>query len=264
MNDTLFRKPNFRLDYDALLKDLEGQQDWKKREVCRELCLNDMYFLLRYGCGVPAHIVDHPFAVDRCADYDRYVRSPRGLNNRMTMVFRFGYKSMILNYGANIQKILRNPEDAICIFSFNKSLAVKHLKPIMGTLEGSDELKNWFDEILYEKPKSQTQWSAEDGATVRRKGNRAEPTIYASGLVTGMPVGMHFNDTCYDDVVTRDSVKTRHSSKETMAAYKNSLSLGIAPPGVRTEKWVLGTFYKYGDCYCKMREECDEEGNKAR
>lgn len=247
---TTFKQPKYLIDYPRMMLDLEGEPTWKQREVCRDLCKTDMYFLLRYGCHVPAYILDRPFSVTRCAEADVRLALPEGLHNLLTMVFRFGFKSTILDYGALIQRILTYPEDAFCIFSFNQTVAETHLKPIKETLEKSKELINWFPEILYPKPPNQN-WSM-SGITVQRDSTRLEPTLMASGLVSGLPIGLHFNGACYDDVVTRDSVKTGYSIKDTTAAFRNSLSLSMRLPGIRREVWLLGTFYRYGDTYCVL------------
>lgn len=270
-NPNLYRKPKYKYDYTRFFIDADGWTEKERRDAFREKCLTDVYFLLRYGCGIPAHVIDMPFAVDRCNAADKARESKNGLDRRLIMVFRGGYKSLVFNYGLNIQRMLEFPEDATCIFSVNKKLAVKHLKVIKGILESSVQLKDWFSDILYDDPENETQWNEQDGIVLKRESNRAEPTLMASGLVSGMPTGMHFNRLCYDDVVVRDSVKTPHGIEEATEAFRNSQNLRVTIPTLNLERWILGTFYKYNDTYCQILEDdifkfekvpwIDEDGN---
>lgn len=249
------------MDYGKKFKEIEEKsldmgEQWK-REQFQYLCLTDMYFLLRFGCGIPSMVMDWPFVVDRCTAADMKLLRPKGLDKDMIMVFRGGFKSTIFNNGAIIQRILAYPENASCIFSFNKTLAKKHMRVIKETLEESERLQDWFPEILYENPRNRKDilWSEQDGLNVNRQGNRQEPTLMASGLTTGMPTGMHFNHLCYDDVVTKDSVKTPYAMDEVTDAFEKSMNLTARHPGAMVERWILGTFYKYNDTYCRILEK---------
>ena len=256
MNPNLTRTPKFKLNYPKLLEDAKALPEIEQNELFRELCLTDMYFLLRYGCGIPAHVMDLPFAVDRCAACDERLASPTGMHKWLIMVFRGGFKSTCFNQGVHIQQILSDPEESGCIFSHNKSLAIKHLNSVKRVLEESDNLKIWFPDILYENPANESkQWSEQGGIIVKRKGNPKEPTLSASGLVSGMPTGMHFNRLCFDDVVTRDNVVTLHGIEETVEAYRNALNLVPTDGYSKLWIWALGTFYRYGDAYCKMLDD---------
>lgn len=258
-NPNLLRKPDYKKDYGRLIAEIERLSPEQQKQRYRWLCRNDMYFLLKYACGIPARIMDIPFIVDRCSIADERIQSPEGLNNWLIMVFREGGKSLIFNYGAIIQYMLRYleeyPDLAICIFSYNKTKAEEHLDAIKKTLESSDQLKDWFDDLFYANPKYESdKWSTEKGINVktRAKISRKEPTLYASGLVEGMPTGMHFNLRIYDDVVTDKSVKTYHQMETTTAQFRLSDNLKVSEVAGMSQMWILGTFYKHGDTYCQI------------
>lgn len=253
----------FKRDYADVFRKADEMSESEKRAYYRDLCFKDMYFLLRYGCDLPAYLLDRSFVVERCKEADRINQTEKGMDGKMIMVFREGFKSLIFNCGMIIRKVLKYPELATCIFSYKKGRAVDHLKTIKLIFEKCDTLKSWFPDILHENPTSHNteKWSEENGITVKRKTTRKEPTIMASGLVDGQPIGMHFNFLCFDDVVTKDSVKTFHMIEETNEAFELADNLGVSIPGIPSEKWAIGTFYKYGDTYCYLRDKEYEDGS---
>lgn len=263
---TNFRIPkgiHFKRDYAQDFLDAQDLSNVERREFFQQLCFDDMYFLLRYGCDIPDYVIDRSFVIERCKYADELNLTEKGLEGKMIMVFREGFKSTIFNYGQNIRNLLKYPELSTCIFSYKKGRAVDHLASIKRTLEKSETLKNWFPEVLYEKPTPHNteKWSEENGLIVKRKTNRREPTLMASGLVDGQPIGMHFNFLNFDDVVTKDSVKTYHMIEETIEALELADNLGVSLEGVPSQKWTIGTFYKYGDPYCYMRDKENPDGS---
>jgi len=251
----IIKAPPYKRDYEKVFYMANEMYEDDKKALYRELCLSDMYFLLKYGCGLPSNIMDHPFVVHRCRVADERIASPTGLDKWMVMVFREGFKSTIFNYGAIIQKVLKYPDLSTCIFSYKKGRACDHLNAIKYTFEKSEELKDWFDDVLYENANEAPKWSQETGLIVKRQSNRREPTLMAGGIVEGQPIGMHFNFICFDDVVTKDSVKTPHMIKETTEGFELADNLGVSLEGVPSEKWIIGTFYKYGDTYWTLGEK---------
>jgi len=247
--------PQYKRDYEAVWYKADQMYEADRKIFFQELCFTDMYFLLKHGCGLPSSIMDHPFTIQRCKVADKRIASPTGLDKWMIMVFREGFKSTIFNYGANIRNILKYPDLATCIFSYKKGRAMDHLNSIKYTFEKSEQLKNWFDHVLYANPNEAPKWSQESGLIVKRETNRREPTLMAGGVVEGQPIGMHFNFICADDVVTKDSVKTPHMIRETIEGFELTDNLGVSIEGVPSEKWVIGTFYGYGDPYCYMKEK---------
>lgn len=70
-----------------------------------------------------------------------------------------------------------------------------------------------------------------------------------SGLVDGMPTGMHFGLLVYDDVVTQKSVFTPEQITKTTEAFELSDALGI---GDDQRKWMIGTRYHPQDTYAEV------------
>lgn len=172
-------------------------------------------------------------------------------NGHLDLWAREHYKSTAITYGLTIQDILNDPEITVAIFSFNRVIAKKFLMQIKREFEQNEQLKSDFADILWTNPaKEAPKWSEDDGLIVRRKSNPKEPTIMASGLVDGMPTGMHFKLRVYDDVVTRESVTTPEQVKKTTEAWELSDNLGTEGGAVR----YIGTRYHLRDTYATMLE----------
>jgi predicted phage terminase large subunit-like protein len=164
------------------------------------------------------------------------------------------YKSTIITYAKSIQDILRSHGDdapdpaevTIGIFSHTRPIAKGFLRQIMRELEGNQDLKEWFPDILWENPrKDAPKWSEDDGIVVKREGNPKESTVEAWGVVDGQPTSKHFAILNYDDVVTRESVSTPDMMAKTTEALRLSFNLGTR--GGRRR--FIGTRYHYNDTY---------------
>jgi hypothetical protein len=99
----------------------------------RNLCLTDLYFLLRYGCSRVD--LEHPWLFERC----REVQAEP--NDHLDLWAREHYKSTIITFGLTIQELLKNPELTIGIFSHTRPIAKAFLRQIKRELEGNDLLK---------------------------------------------------------------------------------------------------------------------------
>jgi hypothetical protein len=204
----------------------------------RNLCLTDLYFLLRYG--LKRKDIEHQWLFDRCREVQE---SPDG---HLDLWSREHYKSTIVTYAKTIQDILNNPEITVGIFSHTRPIAKAFLGQIKREFELNDLLKALFPDILWENPaRDAPKWSLDDGIIVRRKGNPKESTIEAWGLVDGQPTSKHFFLRIYDDVVTRESVNTPEQVQKTTDALDLSQNLGVAGGSVR----YIGTRYSFADTY---------------
>ena len=217
----------------ALLSDAEkrGCRD----ETERSLILNDIYYLglfvldidKMYSENVGDSVVFHPWIFNRC----REVQDDPDFH--VDIWAREHFKSTIITLLKTIQDILINPEIAICIYSYNKTIARKFVNQVKNALENR-KLKRLFPDIIPENPDSgKYSYVNEDGAvitnkfswstnelTVKRKAGRKEPTLSGYGLVTGQPTGMHFDLLIYDDVVTPDSVRTSEQNRYTTEQFR--------------------------------------------
>lgn len=184
-------------------------------------------------------------------------------NGRIDIWSREHYKSSIITFGKTIQDILASHGDdplpewngleaTVGIFSFSRPAAKKFLRQIMVEFMDNKELKSLFPDILYDNPKREsTKWSEDEGIVVKRKSNPRESTVEASGLVDGMPTGMHYLIRVYDDVVTLDNARSAEMIRKTNQAWALSLALGRDGGYER----YVGTFYADGDTYNHMIEQ---------
>lgn len=183
-------------------------------------------------------------------------------NGHIDIWSREHYKSSVITFGKTIQDILASHGDdplpewsdevTVGIFSFSRPAAKKFLKQIMIEFENNAELKGLFPDVLWETPsRDSPKWSVDDGIIVRRKSNPRESTIEATGMVDGMPTGMHYMIRVYDDVVTLDNARSPEMIKKTNQAWALSLSLGRDGGYER----YVGTFYSDADTYNYMIQQ---------
>lgn len=204
----------------------------------RELCLNDLFFLLVYV--LRRSDIDRDWLYERCREV---ADSPDG---HLDLWAREHGKSSIITFGLTIQNILRDPEVTVGIFSHTRPIAKDFLCQIKREFEDNEGLKRLFQDVLYKDPKKESpKWSEDDGIIVRRKTNPKESTIEAWGLVDGQPTGKHFSILVYDDVVTLKSVTTPEMISKTTEALKLSYNLGVS--GGRRR--MIGTRYHYNDTW---------------
>jgi len=205
----------------------------------------DLYFLLRYG--LHREDVEHPWVWARCKEFQS---DPDG---NLDLWFREGYKSTIATFGGTIQRIIRDPEATRVIFSATRPLAKTFLRQIKVELETNDVLKEWYPDVLWADPRKQSpKWSEDDGLVVKRKGNPKEATLEAWGLIDGQPVGPHWSDLHYEDVVTRELCGSPGMLQKVRDSFLMSLNLGQVKGGRRR---AVGTRYHYADAYAMMIEK---------
>lgn len=232
-----------RAGYEDFFLSLQALNEAQARDACRFLCLNDLFFLLRYGLNRAD--IEHDWLFDRCREVQA---SPDG---HLDLWARGHYKSTIITFGKTIQDILTNPEITILIFSHINPIAKAFLIQIKNEFETNDTLKAWFPDVLYGNPKTESpKWSENDGIVVKRKSNPKECTLEASGLVDGQPISKHFQMIVYDDVVIDRSVTTPEQMEKTVRSLELSYNLGNDNPVLR----FIGTRYHFNDAYKTLME----------
>ena len=232
-----------RSDYEKILLGLTKLIETDRIAKLRNLCKEDLYFLLRYGLNRAD--VDNDWLFDRCREVQN---NP---DSKLDLWAREHYKSTIITFALTIQEILNNPEITIGIFSHTRPIAKGFLRQIKREFELNTNIRYWFPDILYENPSKQAvKWSEDDGIIVKRKSNPKEATIEAWGVVDGQPTGKHFSLLIYDDIVTKESVTTPEMIEKTTDALALSYNLG-AHGGRRR---FIGTRYHFIDTYQVLRE----------
>lgn len=210
-------------------------------EAQRQLCLNDLFFLLCHG--LRRIDADTPWLYARTREVEADIQ------DILDLWAREHYKSTIKTFARVIQEVLRNPDATVGIFSHKRPVAKGFLQQIKLELESNTYLQDLFPDVLFREPqKDSPRWSLDDGIIVRRRSNPKESTVAAWGLVDGQPVGHHYSVLAYDDVVMQESVTTPEQIKKTTEAWELSLNLGTRD-GAR---WYTGTPYHCNDTYVEM------------
>ena len=223
--------------YDEVLKDGD-------LNTIRQLCLNDLFFLLTRA--MQRKDVDRDWLFDRCREVEA---NPDGYLDVWSREF---YKSTIITFALSIQNILQDPEVTIGIFSHTRPKAKDFLKQITTELETNTFLHGLFPDILYAAPAREAPtWSLDGGIVVKRKTNPAACTCEAWGLIDSMPTGKHFSILVFDDVVTQFSVSTPEQLAKTTDALVLALSLGVAAGGRRR---FIGTYYACHDTWAEVEK----------
>jgi len=219
----------------ALYRDVASDNDAK---AMRDLCLNDLFYLLLVACK--RYDVDDDWIFDRCREVEA---DPDGY---LDLWSRAHYKSTIITFALTIQNILRNPEETFGIFSHTRPIAKSFLVQIKREFEINTFLQGLFPDVLYQFPhKEAPRWSLDDGIIVKRKGNPKESTVEAWGIVDSQPTSKHYGVMVFDDVVTRESVSTPEMIAKVTEAFSLSLNLGKSGG----KKRYIGTRYHYSDTY---------------
>lgn len=254
----------YHSDISRLMKEAAKKGNKAVTELQRSLCRNDLYYLLAYALDIRLMYSDEtdteinfrPWLFNRCREVQE---SP---DFHVDIWARGHFKSTIITLGKTIQDILNNPELAICIYSYNKTIAQAFVAQIRSNLENS-ELKRLFPDVIPENPGSgkykeededgnvntkKNKWS-DESFTVKRRTNRKEPTVSGYGLVNAQPTGMHFDLLIYDDVVTPDSVRTQAANEYTFSQWQMSLNTAS---GESTRIRIIGTRYHSRDAYFKI------------
>jgi phage terminase large subunit-like protein len=159
------------------------------------------------------------------------------------------HNSTSITFARTLWDITRNPDERFCIFSHTRKMAKDHARVLMHAMEANENLHKAYPEIFYDNPrKDSPKWSEDIGLFVKRSLVCKEPTIYASGLVDGLPVGFHFTKHIYDDIIDVKNVQTALQIQKAETMFSQSQFL-LEPDG---EQRVVGTRYHTKDIYGKL------------
>ena len=213
------------------------------RAVIRALILADRFFLLTMVLDVK--VAWHPWVLARCREVER---DP---DEHLDLWSREHFKSTIITYAGVAQYVLGHPEDSVCILSYKAGAAQSFVSQIKTAFETNEILNSCFPDVLWGKRTDLApRWSTTEGIVVRRKTGRKESTVDASGLVSGMKTGGHYDLLVYDDTVTYESVTNPEQIDRTTAAWSMSQPLGKE----RARHWYIGTRYAMFDTYYVMMQ----------
>lgn len=228
-----------------------------RREVHREVAPESLYYMVRVLLTTRdirdevtgERQVEHPYVYEFCEDVQE------SSANVIDIAFRGGWKSTSKSFANPIRRVIRDPNVAICIFSFQRAMAKKHLSRVKQELEGNKELIATWPEIFYENPGSTQHgaksWSLEAGLIVKRSTNRLEATISCSAFESSLPTGSHFDILIFDDIVDEDSCRTEEGRQKSKEQWQ--IALGLTNRGA--EAWYQGTHYNAGDVWVWLNKK---------
>ena len=206
-----------------------------KRRLYRSLCLNDLYFLMRYAMDID--VLDREFAYRAAliaqTEYDGYLH----------LWARGHFKSTYLTRGRTIQEHLRNRDITVAIFSHTKAIAKGFHLAVKEEYRVNSFLRALFPDII-PSPDDTKRLNDERIELLGRK-NRVEPSLSYSGVVDGQPTSRHYDLLVYDDVVTLESVGTKDQIEKTLRSWQTSLNLR----SMRSRVVMVGTRYHLLDLY---------------
>lgn len=239
----------YKNDYEAIFRDI-ANGTLPEIGAYRELIKTDLWFLIYFVMGIPT--ANHPFVVKLCREIEDGPES-----KTLELYAREHYKSSVITVGETIQKVLRNPEERVGIFSHTRPVAKGFLRSIKILFENSELLHKCFPDVLYENPQSESpKWSEDDGLIVKRKSFAKESTIEAWGLIEGMPTGKHFTHRVYDDIETADAVENPDMIRKLIARFDLSQNLGVEGG---TER-VIGTTYHHEGVLMYIKKKTNIHG----
>jgi len=235
---------NYKQDYEELCYQLNKTyetKDWGKAcALVRKHVLDDMFFFLYFVGGIKE--INHPFMIERILEYEN---NP---TKTIDLWFRNGYKSTIITVYGTIQEVLRDNIMA-GIFSHTGSIAKTFLRRIKIILETNGLLRSAFYDKIPENPQTTKglTWDL-DKALQLIDGKKYGSSIMASGLVDGMPTGLHLDYIVYDDICVKESVTTAEQREKLKEAFY--LSHGIHTRKCRYR--IVGTRYHFADLYGEL------------
>lgn len=222
--------------------------------VIRSFILNDLWFVTYFVLGGGRKTANHPFIVDACAMIEN---GPKDFT--LDVWSRGHFKTAIVSKAETLQYVLKNPEHACAILSFNKAAAKKILFELKETLQNSVLLKACFPDVVWQDcERDAPLWSWDEGLVLKRRSNMSEPTIGAWGLIEGMPTGSHFHRRVYDDITTEDVTKSVDMMEGIKQKFDSSQNIGMLD-GTGHHR-VVGTFYDHRDPLTYVRDKKGIDG----
>lgn len=214
--------------------------------IVRKTSRTDFFFFCLYVLKLP---VMHPFLMARC-----YEIQDNLFTDMLYLWAREHWKTTLISFARSIWLFTLEPSYTIGCFSNNTRLSKAILRKIKYELETNEDLRRIWTDVFYMDPKKEREkkWSEDDGLFLRQT-EGMYPAFGAYGLIDSMPTGFHFRRKIYDDIVDINNVSTQLMVDKVEEAFRISDNLGNATHGYVDD--IIGTRYKYGDLYEKLKEE---------
>jgi len=167
----------------------------------------DLFFLTKVILGYPDLKKETHLEVCRFFENETIKR-------KISLLPRGSFKTTIGTIANSIQRILRNPDIRILIFSETYNQAKKFLSEIKKQLERNEKLI-----ALYGEFKTDPGWREEEITIKQRKGIFKEPTIMTGG-VDVVRVGFHYNLIIIDDPHSQKNIATRDQLEKVKDTFR--------------------------------------------
>lgn len=242
LDENLFENFSTYINYKSFFEQMELQKwnEEKRRSYYRELCLKDLYFLVRYA--MDRSDVNREYTYNFAQIVQRYE------NDVLFLCARGHYKSTFITFGKTIQRILNDPNSTTCIFSVTNVTANPFLRQISDEFKKNEFLRYLFPEII---PPANSDLLGKERIEVLRSTTKKEATVESYGVTTNMPTGKHFDHTIYDDLVTPETAQNPEILTSTYEKYRMSLNCTAET----FTQIVVGTPYHYNDTYAELRKD---------
>jgi hypothetical protein len=252
------------------LKKADRISDWA--DAMRWYCLHDLFFLLNdvlsdgkqpnQETGAPLFF--HQFYLDWCRQIEWQTENGGGFD---ASARRIG-KSTLRTKASNIQRMLRYPDSAGCLFSYQRRAAKKHIRALKLELETNDLLKTLFDDVLFEDPitaarNAETVWSIEDGLCVKRKVIRRELSMEYNAFMDGTPTGGGYDRLDFDDVEDHKALNTEDQLEKLHKSYDSAVNLLTPNILSRPVLMFTNTFYSKTGLAWRVYEQYKDEPKKV-
>jgi len=229
------------IEYLEALEQTRLAKGIEETEFYAQVCREDLYFLAKYVlCDKSANENKllwryHKPAADLASD-PRYPR-------QMWLEPRGWLKSTLKTEAKIIQRIIRNPDTAIFLWSEIERLSSDWLEKIKGHFLGNARFRQLFPAFC--PPLGAHEFGNKTEFTVpNRKVNRLEPTLRA--VSPGMELkGNHPDENFFDDLIGKESSKNRDRIRVAEQAFRDSFAM--LPDKERGPTQVIGTRWNFGD-----------------
>jgi len=237
------------IEYLEALEQTRLAKGIEETEFYAQVCREDLYFLAKYVlCDKSANENKllwryHKPAADLASD-PRYPR-------QMWLEPRGWLKSTLKTEAKIIQRIIRNPDTAIFLWSEIERLSSDWLEKIKGHFLGNARFRQLFPAFC--PPLGAHEFGNKTEFTVpNRKVNRLEPTLRA--VSPGMELkGNHPDENFFDDLIGKESSKNRDRIRVAEQAFRDSFAM--LPDKERGPTQVIGTRWNFGDVHQVIADE---------